>query len=556
VSGASPYPVLETPDRLGAFPRLDPEQIELLEQYGERRATAAGQVLFRQGEPRYDFYVVLAGLVVVVDGDGSDEERVLGVHGPGRFLGELNLLTGQPVLATAVVREAGEVLAVPPERLTQVVTQDSGLGDLILRVFLLRRSLMIELGAGARVVGSRFDPDARRIRDFLARNRIPHTWVDLEEHRDAEHMLRLLGVSADETPIVIQGENVLRNPTNTELAAMLGVRPLAVDERIADLLVIGAGPAGLAASVYGSSEGLSTVMLEAVATGGQAGTSSKIENYLGFPTGVSGGELAELAAIQARKFGAHIVVPADAAALVREDGFDVVTFAEGRIAARSIVLATGARYRRLSVPRLGDFEGNGVYYAATEMEARECGSRPVVVGGGNSAGQATLFLAGRAGWARLLVRSADLGKSMSRYLVDRIERDPRIAVELCSEVRELLGQERLEGVVVEDTRDRSRRTIDTTALFVFIGADPCTAWLGEQLAVDRHGFLLTGPEIVQAGGTPQPDGRRQPFILETSRPGIFAAGDVRSGSVKRVASAVGEGAMAVQLVHRHLAARV
>jgi thioredoxin reductase (NADPH) len=540
--------VAETPDRLGAFPRLEPDQVELLAGYGERRPTREGDILFREGEPRYDFFVVLSGLVAVVDDFGGDE-RLLSVHGPGRFLGELNLLTGQPVLATAVVREAGEVLAVPPERLRQVVTRDAGIGELLLRAFLVRRSLMIELGAGPRVIGSRYSADARRIRDFLARNRIPHTWLDLEDHGDAEHALRLLDVSVDETPIVIQGANVLRNPSNGDLAAMLGIRPLSVDERVVDLLVIGAGPAGLAASVYGSSEGLTTVLVDSVATGGQASTSSNIENYLGFPRGVSGGELAELAQMQARKFGTHIVVPAEAAALEREDGLEVVRFGDSRVAARCIVIATGARYRKLAVPRLEEYEGNGVYYAATLMEAKDCGTRPVVVGGGNSAGQATLFLADRAGWARILIRGGDLAKSMSRYLVDRIEADRRIEVVRHAEVRELLGEDGVEHVVVEDTRDQTRTTIDTSAVFVFIGADPCTAWIAGQLDVDRHGFLRTGPEATR------PDGG-DPLLLETSRPGIFAAGDVRSGSVKRVASAVGEGAMAVQLVHHHLAGRV
>jgi thioredoxin reductase (NADPH) len=453
------------------------------------------------------------------------------------------------VLATAIVRADGEVLAVPPERLRRVVTQDAGLGDLLLRAFLLRRSLMIELGAGMRIVGSHQSPDARRIRDFLGRNRMPHTWLDLEEEPGAQELLRVLGVAADETPIVIQGENILRNPSNAELAGIVGAKPLRSDETVADLLVVGAGPAGLAAAVYGSSEGLATVLLEAVATGGQAGTSSRIENYLGFPTGISGGDLAELAAIQARKFGTHIVVPADATSLTHEDGLDVVRFGDRRIAARSIVLATGARYRKLSVPRLADYEGNGVFYAATAMELRACGTRPLIVGGGNSAGQATLFLAEHAVGARLSIRGGDLGKSMSHYLVERIETDPRIELLLHTEVRELLGDDRLEGVVVEDVRDGTRTTLDTSAVFVFIGADPCTAWIGGQLEVDRHGFLRTGPDVEDANG-------HLPLLLETSRPGIFAAGDVRSGSVKRVASAVGEGAMAVQLVHRHLAAAV
>jgi thioredoxin reductase (NADPH) len=325
---------------------------------------------------------------------------------------------------------------------------------------------------------------------------------------------------------------------------------------VADLVVIGAGPAGLAASVYGSSEGLTTVLIEAVATGGQAATSSRIENYLGFPAGLSGGELAERAAIQARKFGTHIVVPADATSLLHEDGFDVVSYPDGRIEARSVVLATGARYRRLNVPRLEHFEGNGVYYAATAMEATLCGAQLVVVGGGNSAGQASLYLAEHSIQVRLLIRSGDLGKSMSRYLVDRIERHPRIEVLLHAEVRELAGDDRLQAIVVENHEDGTRMTLETSALFVFIGADPCTAWLAGQLAVDRHGFVLTGAEMERAADGRWTESSRHPLMLETSRAGVFAAGDVRSGSVKRVASAVGEGSMAVQFVHRHLAARV
>jgi thioredoxin reductase (NADPH) len=538
--------LVETPDRTGAFPRLSDAQVDALAAQGERRPTRAGDVLFREGDPSYDFVVVLAGLVETLEHvDG--EERRIAVHGRHRFLGDLNLLAGGRPFFSAVVREPGEVLVVAADNLRSVVADDPALGDLILRGYLLRRSFLIEQGVGHRIVGSRYSADTRRLRDFLARNRIPHSWVDLEEDVHAEQLLAALHVAAAETPIVICGELVLRNPTNAELAAALGLRADTRARPVADLLVIGGGPAGLAAAVYGASEGLDTTMLEAVATGGQAGTSSRIENYLGFPTGISGGDLAERAALQASKFGARIVVPADARSLAfDDDGGAVVGLDDGeRITARAVVLATGARYRKLPVPRLEELEGIGVYYAATLMEAPLCfGESVVIVGGGNSAGQATIFLARHAAGVRILIRGDDLGASMSRYLVDRIRRTERVEVLLHTEVRELVGEGGLEAVVVEDNRSGERRTLAAVALFVFIGAEPCTAWLGDALKLDRHGFVLTGSDAGAEGSAR--------FVLETSRPGIFAAGDVRSGSVKRVASAVGEGSMAVQLVHRHL----
>lgn len=537
---------IETPDRSGAFPRLSDEQVEQLERYGKRLRTSSGDVLFREGDPRYDFLVILEGLVETLE-VVAGEERTIAAHGRHRFLGDLNVLTGGGPFFTAVVREPGEVLAVPPERLRELISEDAALGDLVLRAFLIRRTFFIELGVGNKLIGSNHSPDTRRLRDFLARNRIPHSWIDLEHDADAERLLRALEIPPEETPIVIcRGEIVLRNPSNAELAAALGLRRPERTEAVADLLVVGAGPAGLAASVYGASEGLATVTLEAVAAGGQAAASSRIENYLGFPAGLSGGELAERAAIQARKFGASIILPGEAVSISFEEGRDhTVHFGDGeRVQARTILLATGARYRKLDVPRLEDFEGSGVHYAATPVEAPLCANRPaVIVGGGNSAGQATVFLAGHASKVWLVVRGEDLGESMSRYLVDRVERTPNVEVLLHTEVRELQGDDALEGVVVEDTSTKERRLLLTSALFVFIGAEPCTAWLGDAIELDDHGFVVTGGRSDE----------RQPFVLETSRPGVFAAGDVRAGSVKRVASGVGEGSMAVQFVHRFLA---
>jgi thioredoxin reductase (NADPH) len=453
-----------------------------------------------------------------------------------------------------VVREPGEVLVVPVSRLRKLVVNDPKLGDLILRAYLIRRSLLIGLGAGFRIVGSRYSADARRIREFAARNRLPHRWIDLEEDADAEELLRELGVAPEETPVVIlRGERVLRNPSNAELARAIGMPVPGPRETICDLVVVGAGPAGLAAGVYGASEGLQTVVLDAVATGGQAGTSTRIENYLGFPSGISGAELADRAVIQAEKFGASISVPAEASMLDQRDGYYVIGLADGTLArGHALVIATGARYRKLDVPHLEEYEGEGVYYAATAFEARVCEGDPVVVvGGGNSAGQAALFLAQHAARVHMLIRGEDLAKSMSRYLIDEIERNPQVEVMPDTEVRELVGRGMLTAVVVENIRRGERFRIEARALFVFIGAEPRTGWLAGQIALDSHGFVLTGADATRDGAGSHWTATRRPYLLETSRPGIFAAGDVRSGSIKRVASAVGEGSMAVRLVHEH-----
>jgi thioredoxin reductase (NADPH) len=542
LTGSDPHRTLpdETPDLHGAFPRLSDEQIKRLALDGERRPTEPGQVLFQEGDDEYDFHVVLDGRVETQTGEGP-EARMVAVHGPGRFLGELNLLTGGPSFLTASALEAGEVLVVPAARLRQLVAEDSELGDLVLRAYLARRNILIGLGAGVRIIGSRFSADTRRLRELAARNRVPHRWMDLEEDPEAETLLRQIGVRPDETPVVIWRDLVLRNPSNSDLARALG-QPLPVsDVSLFDLLVIGGGPAGLAASVYGASEGLSTLMLEGVAPGGQAGSSSRIENYLGFPSGISGAELAERALLQAEKFGANVSVPAEAAAFeVEAEGHYAIQVDDGsRVAGRTVVIATGARYRKLQVAGLEDFEGTSVFYAATLVEAMFCVDDPViVVGGGNSGGQATIFLADHAARVTLVVREDELTENMSRYLADRIERAPSVDIRLHTELRELVGGYRLEGAVVEDTHTGERAELPALALFVFIGAAPHSAWLGDQVELDDGGYVRTG--------------RDGSLLLETNLPGVFAAGDVRSGSIKRVASAVGEGAMAVRLVHERL----
>ena len=546
VPTADPAPLPETPDLQGAYPRLSDEQVQSLSAHGERRATRPGEILYRAGEENYDFFVVLAGTVAVVEQEDGGAERVVAVHGPGRFLGELSLLCDQAALLTAVVQEAGQVLAVPVERLRELVSQDPALGDLVLRAYLIRRSILIELGVGLRIIGSRFSPDTKRLLEFAARNLLPHRWIDLERDREAEELLSQLGVKPEDTPVVI---------CNPELARTIGLLDPSSGPISCDLVVVGAGPAGLAAAVYGASEGLTTVVLDGVATGGQAGTSSRIENYLGFPSGISGSELAGRAVIQAEKFGARINVPAEAIALERRDGHHVVKLDGGSsIAARTVIIATGARYRRLDLPRMEQFEETSVYYAATQVEARVCRNDPVaVVGGGNSAGQATVFLAQHAARVHLVVREDALGRNMSRYLVDRMERLGNVEVLCDTEVRELRGDDTLEALVVENNRTGERRTLAARAMFVFIGVQPHARWLADQLALDDNGFIRTGADAAspntagQAGQT-----GRQPLPLETSQSGVFAAGDVRSGSVKRVASAVGEGAMAVRLVHDHL----
>ena len=544
--------VEETPDRQGAFPRLGTDLLPVLEKQGTRRTVEAGELLFREGDDSYDFFVVLSGKVAIVADIECAEERVIGVHGAGRFLGELNLLAGEGPYVSARVVEAGEVLQMPAERLRAIVGGAPGLGDVILQAYLLRRALLIGLGTGPRVVGSRFSPDTRRLRVFLGRNRVPHTFIDLETDEGAEALLRQLAVEPQDTPIVAWRHAVLRNPSSAELARAVGLHAPSTAETVYDLLVVGAGPAGLAAAVYGASEGLATATVDAVAAGGQAATSSRIENYLGFPAGISGMELAERAIVQADKFGADLLVPAQAVGFGRDGDHYRVQLDEDRaVEARTVVIATGARYRRLDVPRIDELTGLGVYYAATPMEADMCrGSHVAIVGGGNSAGQAAVFLSRQVTAVTVMIRGGDLGRTMSRYLIDQLDRIPNVRVRPHTEVVELLGERAVEGLVVQNNRTAERERLDVPALFVFIGADPRTTWLEGEVLLDEKGFVLTGREL-----DGRLEGEAAPLPLETSRPGVFAVGDVRSGSVKRVASAVGEGSMAVRLVHQHLAER-
>ena len=543
----------EPADRHGAFPRLDDEQRARMRAVGEVRSVRSGEILFAEGQAGYDFFVIESGAVAIVQGHGQ-ENRVVAIHGPHRFLGEINLLTDSPAYLSAVVRDDGEVIRVPASRLRELVSTDEELSNLILRAFMSRRSILIDIGAGVRVVGSRYSPDTRRVREFLARNRMPYHWMDVESDEEAESLLRALGIEASQTPVVISGRGVLRNPSSAAVASLLGFGSRGAPPAMCDVVIVGAGPAGLAAAVYGASEGLDTQVIDAVAFGGQASTSARIENYLGFPTGISGGGLAERATLQARRFGARMVVPAEAARLSTEHGHFAIELGDGSVVnSRTLIVATGAQYRKLALPELERYEGVGVYYAATQVEAQLCAADPVlIVGGGNSAGQAAMFLSQYVASCRLMIRGGDLGKSMSRYLIDEIERRPQIEVMTHSEIVALKGEAALGSLMVRDVRTGDERGLEARGLFVFIGADPHTEWLGGTVATDEHGFLLTGRDV-QGDALTEYDGER-PFFLETSRPGVFAVGDVHAGSIKRVASAVGEGSMAVRLVHQRLAA--
>jgi len=544
----------EPANRNGAFPRLDDDQLARLRAAGRVRAVEPGEVLFREGEAGYDFFAVESGAIAIVQGYGR-ENHVVAVHGPHRFLGEIGLLKGEAAYVTAVVRDAGEIVQVAPGRMKELFIAYEALSNLVLQAYLARRSILIELEVGEKLIGSRYSRDARRLRQFLDRNRRPYHWMDLEEDEDAEALLRALAIEPADTPVVIVRDQVLRNPSTAEVASALGVGARGAPPAMCDLVIVGGGPAGLAAALYGASEGLDTQAIDAVAFGGQAGTSMSIQNYLGFPTGIPGSELADRAAIQARRLGARLVVPAEAVGLARDDGHYAIQLAGGEVVnGRTVIVATGAQYRKLDVPELERYEGVGVYYAATQAEAQMCAGDPVmIVGGGNSAGQAAMFLSQHAVSCRLAIRGDDLGRSMSRYLIDEIERPQQIEVLTYAEVVGLKGDDTLEAAVIRDPRSGECRELEARAMFVFIGASPHTDWLRGQVAMDDHCFLRTGRDV------PDEDlaayGLERPLFLETSRPGVFAVGDVHSGSVKRVASAVGEGSMAVRLVHERLAVR-
>jgi thioredoxin reductase (NADPH) len=539
-----------------AFPTLDERQrANLVRSTGASLARhQAGQTLFAAGDRDFKFFVVETGEIAILD-TGTEPPRTVVVHGPGQFTGDVSHLTGRPAPVTAVARVDSQVYEVTPDRLRGLVDRCPELADLILQAFIARRQLVRESGhfTGVRVIGSRYSPDTFRIRDFLAKNCVLFSWLDLDSDAEVNDLLRRFGLCETDTPAVTWRGQILRNPSNRELAEALGLRRPAANV-VYDLVVVGAGPAGLAAAVYGASEGLTTLALERTAPGGQASGTMRIENYLGFPTGASGGELAERAVLQANKFGAALSVPAPVTGLAFDNGYSVLQLEGGETAiTKSLVIATGAEYRRLMAEGCLPFEGRGVFYAATVTEAEFCqGAETVVVGGGNSAGQAAVFLARRARRVFLVVRGPSLQKSMSAYLARRVEQTENIEVLYNTTVVHMSGQMQLEAVELVDHKTGDHRIIKAAALFSFIGATPGTTWLPPEIERDEKQFVRTGAAVAQS---PLWKEGRAPLFLETSKPGVFAAGDVRWGSVKRFASAVGEGSMAVQLVHEYLKER-
>ena len=540
-----------------AFPTLSAKDLAALAARGHPREMRAGEILFAEGDLDRPFFAVLEGSIEIV-GHSGGISHVVTVQRPGGFSGDVDMLSGRASLVTGRAAEDGRVIQLSKTELQHAVDQLPELGETLVKAFLMRRVLLLGQDvAGITIIGSRFSPDAHRLRDFAARNGVPARWLDLDADEQADALLRQFNIPVSATPIVLgtDGEWV-SNPSIAGFARCMGLEVTLEADHVYDLVVVGAGPAGLAASVYGASEGLDVLVVDALAPGGQAGTSSRIENYLGFPAGISGAELTRNALLQAQKFGAQITVPAKVRSLGLDGGERIVTLADGtRLSTRCVLVASGVEYRKLDVPGFGEFEGAGIYYAATEMEARYCrGEEVVVVGAGNSAGQAIVFLSKYASRVHVVVRGQDLGASMSRYLVDRVQQMDNVDIHCGAVVSGLEGNGHLSAVHVDLGRG-GQQTFETNSLYLFIGADPNTDWLHGCVDLDRRGFVLTGNGL-PAGATDADRWRsagRDPFLLETSLPGVFAAGDVRAGSAKRVASAVGEGAMAVGFVHAHIA---
>ncbi len=542
-----------------AFPTLTEQQIDRIRPLGRVRQVGIGDILFKPGDTAVPFYVLLSGRMEIVQ-PALDGERMIALHEPGEFTGEMTMISGQRFLALGRVIEAGEFLELSSENLRVLVARDAELSEILMRAFILRRLELIRRGWGVLVVfGSQHSARTLEIREFLTRNGQPYTYVDLDRDQTSQELLDRFNLKPTDVPVVIcPGQHVLRGPSIRDLAAGLGLSVASGGKQIRDVIIVGAGPAGLAAAVYAASEGLDVLVIETSSPGGQAASSSKIENYLGFPTGISGQELAGRAASQALKFGAQIVVARSAMRLDCDRRPYVVKLdGEEALATRTIVIATGAQYNKLALPNLERFKGNGVYYGATYMESQLCtGEEVAVVGGGNSAGQAASFLAQTASRVHMLVRAAGLSSTMSRYLIQRLEENPKVDLHYQTEISGLDGTEHMERLSWRDRTTGAESEHAIRHLFVMTGASPRTEWLKGCLALDQKGFVLTGRDIDMAAagdGNPRWPLDRTPEMLETSLPGVFAVGDVRAGNVKRVASAVGEGAISIHLVHRALA---
>lgn len=539
-----------------AFPTLTPAQIERVRQIAKVRKVHASEVLFEPGDTNVPFFVLLSGAMEILV-PGLNGERSLVSHGPGSFTGELTMISGRKCLVRGRVTEPGEFLELGGDCLRTLIARDAELSEILMKAFILRRVELINSGLGSLVLlGSRHSAQTLRLREFLGRNGHPYTYIDLDTDKTSQEILDRFSVTPDEIPVIICGAGyVFRNPTTQKLADCLGFNNDIDPAQVRDLIIVGAGPSGLAAAVYAASEGLDVLVIETESPGGQAGSSSKIENYLGFPTGVSGQELANRAIVQAQKFGAHMMIAHNVAELdCTKRPYKVVLDNGTKLPARSLVIATGAQYKKPHIPNLVLFEGQGVYYGATYMEAQLCeGEDVVVIGGGNSAGQAAVYLSQTARKVYMLVRSGQLSDTMSRYLIQRIERNPSIELHFQTEITGLEGDSHLEKITWRDKASGETSTRDIRHVFVMAGASPRTDWLQNCVALDDKGFIVTGRDIDSASEKPVWPLGRSPHMLETSLPGVFAVGDVRSGNVKRVASAVGEGSIAIHLVHRVLA---
>lgn len=537
------------------FPKLTQAQINRIAAHGHVRSVQPGEVLLEQGDTEVPFFVVTTGEVEIVRPFGT-HETLITVHGPGEFTGEVNMLSGRRSLVRARATKPGDLIELDHQQIRGLVQTDTELSDILMRAFILRRAELISAGVGDIVLlGSAYSAGTLRIKEFLMRNGHPYSYIDLERDPDVQNLLDNFKISASEIPVLIcRGQLVLRNPSNQEIANCLGFNESIDQTHVRDLAIIGAGPSGLAAAVYGASEGLDVLVLETSSPGGQAGSSSRIENYLGFPTGITGQDLAARAYLQAQKFGAGMLV-AKATRLVCDRKPYLIELENGaRISTRTVLIATGAQYRKLPLENLSRFEGAGVYYGATFVEAQLCGGEEViVVGGGNSAGQAAVFLAQTARRVYMLVRSTGLAASMSRYLIRRIEKSPTITLLPQTEIVAIEGGDHLESVYWRNNQSGQTEKHEIRHIFVMTGADPNTSWLNGCIVLDAKGFIKTGPDLLpdslSAAGWPL---MRQPYLLETSLPGVFAVGDVRGGSIKRVASAVGEGSITISFVHRVL----
>jgi thioredoxin reductase (NADPH) len=553
-------PVAAAPSRPGpnvdqTFPELTPAQIERVAAHGRKRRVERGEVLGAAGKLTPKFFVVIAGAIEAVRLASDGEETIVTVR-PGQFTGELTMLSGRRGLVTLRVSEPGELIEVDRDELLGLVQLDAELSEIFVRAFLLRRATLVAGGFGDVVlVGSNHSSDTLRIKEFLTRNAHPYRFIDPDSDPDVQDLLDRFQFSMADIPVLIcRGEVVLRNPTNRDIADCLGFNDSIDQKHVRDVVVIGAGPSGLAAAVYAASEGLDVLVVESNSPGGQAGSSSRIENYLGFPSGISGQELTARAYTQAQKFGAEVMIAERATRLdCTRSAYTIEVDNGPRVPARTVIIATGAEYRKLPLGNIAQFEGAGVYYGATFVESQLCeGVEVVVVGGGNSAGQAAVFLAQTAKMVHMLVRSRGLDQTMSRYLIRRIEESPTITLRTCTELTALEGNGHLERVQWRKDHDPGE-THDIRHVFVMTGAAPSTEWLHGCLALDERGFIKTGPELsrddLSAAKWPL---SREPQLLETSRPGVFAVGDVRAGNIKRVASAVGEGSIAISFVHRAL----